>query len=229
MEKPDFSRCTAKATELLYKQDVSGRILNIQELKYDKDIVFDTIQSYCQLTRIPISNFISPHNDILKDGCTICDRDTGCYVVLYNADILHFAHRNWTLAHEVGHIYLGHEKDESIEEIEAHFFASQLFMPEYTLRMMAENYGSVDARALTEIFGVSYEAATKRINTMKKKFCVSATEKDIKIWENQRERIDMYYMCQEEGYDYQCTLTSWPKMKADYERQCYLEICAEIR
>ena len=229
MAKPDFSRCTAKATELLYEQDVSGRILNIQELKYDKDIIFDTIQSYCQLTRIPISYFISPYNDILKDGCTIYDRDTGYYVVLYNADILHFAHRNWTLAHEVGHIYLGHEKDESIEEIEAHFFASQLFMPEYTLRMMAENYGSVDARALTEIFGVSYEAATKRINTMKKKFCISATEKDIKIWENQRERIDMYYTCLNEGYDYQSTLISWTGMKAAYERECHLEMLAEMR
>lgn len=229
MAKPDFSRCTEKATELLYGQDMSDRILDIRELKYDKDIIFDTIQSYCQLTRISISNFLSPCNDILKDGCTIYDRDTGYYVVLYNADILHFAHRNWTLAHEVGHIYLEHDKDETIEEIEAHFFASQLFMPEYTLFMMAENYGAVDAHALTEIFGVSYEAATKRINTMRKKFCVSATEKDIEIWENQRERIDMYYTCLNEGYDYRSTLISWAEMKAAYEKECHLEMLAEMR
>ena len=209
LEKPDFSRCTAMATELLYEQDLSGRILNIQNLKYDKDIIFDTLQSYCQLTRTPISHFTLPFNEVLKDGCTLRDSKTGYNIVLYNADILHFANRTWTLAHEVGHIYLEHDKDENIEEIEAHFFASQLFMPEYTLFMMAQNYGTVDAHALTEIFGVSYESAAKRLNTMKKKVSFSATQKDVEIWERQRERVDMYYTCKKEGYDYQNTLAFW--------------------
>lgn len=229
MAKPDFSRCTAKATELLYDQDLSNRVLNIRNLRYDRKIIFDSIRAYCQYTQTPINIFSTENNGILKDGCTIYDRNTGCYVVLYNDEILHPAHWNWTLAHEVGHIYLGHDKDEDIEEIEAHFFASQLFMPEYTLFMMAENYGAVDAHALTEIFGVSYEAATKRINTMRKKFCVSATEKDIEIWENQRERIDMYYTCLNEGYDYRSALISWGEMKAAYERECHLEMLAEMR
>lgn len=229
MEKPDFSRCTAKATELLYEQDLSERILNIQNLKFDKDIIFDTLQSYCQLTRTPISRFASPYSNVLKDGCTLRDLKTGYNVVLYNDDIFHPAHRNWTLAHEVGHIYLEHDKDESIEEIEAHFFASQLFMPEYTLLMMAQNYGSVDEKSLIEIFGVSYEAAAKRLNTMRKKIFFNAEQKDVEIWERQRERVDMYYTCLKEGYDYRSTLINWAEMKAAYERECHLEMLAEMR
>ena len=155
MLKPDFDKCTERATELLYKQEISDRILNIAALNYDKKILFESIQTYCPLF----------------------DKQSGYYIVLYNSEITHFEHRNWTLGHEIGHIYLEHTKDDDLEEIEAHFFASQLFMPEYSLYMMSQEYGRVTAEDIVEIFGVSDEAARKRIHTMKRKTSFRASKK----------------------------------------------------
>lgn len=228
MITPNFSKCTEKATELLYKQDVSNRILNIMDLKYDKNIIFDSIQNYCQYTRTPINKFLSANSGLLSDGCTLYDKKTGYYIILYNAQISYFEHRNWTLAHEIGHIYLNHEKNEALEEIEAHFFASQLFMPEYSLYMTAKEYGKITCNDVVEIFGVSPESAFKRLNTMRKKFSVSTTKKDKEIWDAQKERIDIYFDCKKEGSDYQSTLFFWNSFKLDYERELRAEMCAQM-
>lgn len=223
MRKPNFEKCTIEATKLLYQQDVSNRILNVQELTYDKKIIFDSIQNYSQLTRRPLTDFLSEDKQMLRDGCTIYSPDNDIYLVLYNGFCSHFEHLNWTLAHEVGHIYLGHTEDGDTEEVEAHFFASQLFMPEYSIFMMAHEYGPVYPEALTEIFGVSNEAAKKRISTMKKKNCFSATKQDKDIWQSQRERIEIYYECLKDGGDYRNTLIFLNEMKAQYEQEYRLE------
>lgn len=226
MSKPDFERCTVEATKLLYKQDVSNRILNIQNLTYDKNIVFDSIQNYCQLTRTPLFYFLSEDKQMLRDGCTIYSPEDDLYIILYNSEITYFEHLNWTLAHEIGHIYLGHTDDGDLEEIEAHYFAAQLLMPDYTLFMTATEYGKISAEDITEIFGVSPEAAEKRIRTMKRRTCFCASEKAIEIWNCQKERVDMYYECQKEGWDYRNMLEYWLEMKADYEQQMRAEMYA---
>ena len=223
MLKPDFDKCTERATELLYKQEISDRILNIAALNYDKKILFESIQTYCQYVKAPLDIFLSSRKDVLRDGCTLFDKQSGYYIVLYNSEITHFEHRNWTLGHEIGHIYLEHTKDDDLEEIEAHFFASQLFMPEYSLYMMSQEYGRVSAEDIVEIFGVSDEAARKRIHTMKRKTSFRASKKDREIWHNQKERIDMYFHCKREGRNFRETLYFWNEMKIEYERQCRLE------
>ena len=228
MLKPDFERCTKEATKLLYHQDVSNRILNIQNLIYDRNIIFDTIQNYSLLTGRSLSDFLSEDKQMLKDGCTIYIPNVDTYLILYNGFCSHFEHLNWTLAHEIGHVYLGHSEDGDLEEVEAHFFASQLFMPEYSIFMMAHEYGSVDASALTEIFGVSQEAANKRINTMNKKHSVIATKKDKEIWDLQKERIAMYYDCLKDGTDYRTTLILWEDYKREYERAQRAEMYSQM-
>lgn len=228
MLKPNFDKCTREATKLLYQQDVSSRILNVQNLTYDKNIIFESIQNYSQLTGKPLSDFLSEDKQMLKDGCTIYIPDSNIYLILYNGYCSHFEHLNWTLAHEIGHIYLGHLKDGNVEEVEAHFFASQLFMPEYSIFMMAHEYGQVDGYALTEIFGVSLEAANKRISTMKKKYCVNASKKDKEIWEAQKERVAMYYDCLKDGTDYRTTLILWDDYKHEYERAQRAEMYSQM-
>lgn len=219
MSKPDFERCTVEATKLLYRQNVSNRILDIQNLTYDKSIIFDSIQNYCQLTRQPIANFLSEEKQMLKDGCTIYLPEYDCYIVLYNAEIHCFEHLNWTLAHEVGHIYLGHTDDGDLEEVEAHYFASQLFMPDFTLKMMSKHYGPVTAEDIIEIFGVSAPAAKKRVQTMNKRTCVTFSSRAKEIWEIQREKVDLYYECKKDGSDFRNTLAFWLEMKTNYDRE----------
>lgn len=143
MNKPDFEKCTVEATKLLYQQDVSNRVLNIQNLTYDKTIVFESIQNYSKLTQRPISDFLSDNKKMLHDGCTLYVPEYDCYIVLYNADIKCSELLNWTLGHEIGHIYLEHQNAGNLEEIEAHYFASQLFMPDYTLFMSSIEHGEI--------------------------------------------------------------------------------------
>lgn len=223
METPDFERCTALATELLYKQNIKDRILNIQKLDYgDKTIVFDTIQNYAQIVRKPLSDFYQKDKPILKDGCLLVV-DSTTYVVLYNAEISYWEHLNWTLAHEIGHIYLGHKEDGEKEEIEAHFFAAQLFMPEYSIYMMSKEHGPINVKILIDIFGVSPEAAEKRIKTMNRKRSYRSNRIDKEIWEIQRKRVDLYYKCGKNSYEYRHELDYSLYIEAEYEQMLFAQ------
>lgn len=226
MTTPDFERCTELATELLYKQNVKDRVLDIQHLNYeDKTILFDSIQNYAFITHRPLSDFYCNDKHILKDGCLLV-AENNIYIVLYNAEIDYWEHLNWTLAHEIGHIYLGHKKDGPTEEVEAHYFAAQLFMPEYSIMMMSREHGSISKNDLIEIFGVSPEAASKRISTMRKRCAFRASSIDKEIWEIQKERVDLYYSCNKNRYEYRNTLDFILYMDSEYERELLAEAYA---
>jgi Zn-dependent peptidase ImmA (M78 family) len=218
--KPDFEKCSALATELLYQQDIRDRILDIRELQYDKNIIFDTIQNYAFLTKTPISLFLSNENNILKDGCTLVLGNDN-YLVLYNNQTNNFHHLNWTLAHEVGHVYLNHSTDGPLEEIEAHFFAAQLFMPEYSLYMMAKKYGTIYEKDLVEIFGVSESAADKRLRTMQKKTSFRASKIDKEIWDIQKERVALYHDCFRDRHEYRFSLDFLLYIENEYSMMRY--------
>lgn len=187
--KPNFSRCEKLATELLAKQTLYSSRIDVKTLVYDKNIIFDSIQNYCKLTNANLNEFTG-ENQLLSEGCFIKHGDV--YVVLYNAKAQSLEHLNWTLAHEIGHIYMGHIKDSAIEEIEAHFFAAQLLMPQYTIYKMFE-LGSVTPEDIYMLFNVSPVAANKRLNTLKRKFTINCTDADKKIYEMMRYTIEDYY------------------------------------
>jgi len=129
----------------------------------------------------------------------------------------------------VGHIYLDHSEHGDVEAIEAHYYASQLFMPDFSLSMMAREYGKVNVKDIVEIFGVSEEAAMKRIQTMKKRTLINFSRKAQEIWEVQKEKVALYYQCKEDGYNFRNSLSFWLEMKADYERDCRLEAYSQFR
>lgn len=223
MRSPDFEKSTELATELLYNQNIKNRILDIRKLNYGKKkIIFDSIQNYSKVVNRPLTDFLSQDNHILKDGCTLVlsSRD---YLILYNDQIRNWEHLNWTLAHEVGHIYMEHIEDGPIEEIEAHYFAAQLFMPEYSILMMQKEHGSIKSDDLIEIFGVSPEAAARRINTMRKRCFFRASAIDKEIWGIQKDRVDLYYNCNRDRYKYRNTLDIMLYMDSIYEDEFFRE------
>lgn len=220
MPRPDFEKCTAIATELLYKQNISNRVLDIRSLNYEgKTIVFESIQNYARIVKRPLSDFLSEENQTLKEGCTVIIDDI--YIVLYNDQITYYEHLNWTLAHEIGHIYLGHKLGDETEEIEAHFFAAQLFMPEYSIYMIAKEYGPVNPDVLIEIFGVSPEAAEKRIKTMNRKIFFRSSNIDKEIWNIQRERVELYFECNKNSYEYRSILNYLLYINSENERMLW--------
>lgn len=217
INNPRFKECTEKATRLLCHQELLGRALSIRKLTYDRCILFDTIQNYAALTGFSENQLRST---LLKDGCVI--KRNGVNVVLYEESTFgHWERFNWTLAHEVGHVYMDHKSHGSIEEIEAHFFTSQLFLPEYTIRQMANEYRIIGADDLSQIFWVSIEAAKKRIRTLKKYHSQEWLPEDFEIYERLRERIDFYFYCKNRELDFRRELSDREIARAERDRERY--------
>lgn len=209
MRKPDFEKATKLATHLLLLQDLSERFLDVKTMRLDKNIVFTTYDEYAQLVGQDLpaydkSNKNSPGNTGLYIERTV-GKNT-FFVIAYNDKEEIYERRNWTLAHEVGHVYMGHKTGKGIEEIEANYFAAQYFMPEYTLYKMRQEYGMFTAADLSEIFGVSIESAQKRIKTFNNKSLFDGSTESRLIWERQKPKIDLYFKCKKTGEDFRFAL-----------------------
>lgn len=197
-KKPDFDKCIEAATDLLYQQDDLFTFhLDIRKLKYDRTIYFDSVQGYCVQVGVPIRQVMFGKKRLLKEGCTVKGDDF--YLVLYNEDRRSFERQQWTMAHEIGHIYLEHEKDEDKEEAEAHCFTGQLFMPDYSLYRIVKDFSGACVSDIAAIFRVSNAAAQRRWNTFFRKRTVHAGKKDQAIWEMQREKVELYFYCKQNG------------------------------
>lgn len=167
--KPDFDKCEKLATQLLLQQTPSSLYIDVRKLKYDIPICFDTFQHYSTITGAPILS-LKGAEEMLKDGCTI--KTHGINIILYNQSAEWFPERlNWTLAHEVGHIYSNHEEDGCKEEIEANWFAAQLLMHENILRDLADLNKGLCVREIERVFKVSATAAQNRLKSLSKKVC----------------------------------------------------------
>jgi Zn-dependent peptidase ImmA (M78 family) len=183
---PDFDTAEQKARDLRLIQKSDSLSLDVRTMEFDLPIVIDTYQHYAELTGITVER-LEPDKS-LQDGYTIIDDDI--YLVLYNADVSNSEHLNWTLAHEVGHIYMGHESDGKIQEIEAHWFAAELLAPESLIRSMAHKT-RVRCDTLQYIFGLSFTAANKRIDGLNRK-CAWQTYKEHELIAKYKETMDNY-------------------------------------
>lgn len=174
---PNFQKCKEEATRLLLSQ-TSDFPVQIRSLLFSRQIIIDSLQHFSHITKTPLYQFTN-QNGLLKNGCTVIMGSV--YLVLYNVKESNLARLNWTLAHEIGHIYLNHKKDGDLEEIEANFFASELLMPEILIRTLEKQKIAITASSLSEIFQVSRAAASKKIQTIKKRadFFPSKEEKQL--------------------------------------------------
>lgn len=159
----DYDRVQLAATRLLIHQSISGLPVTPEWMTFDRPIYFDTIQSYCQKTHMAPDFFMDgSHN--LVDGYTVKNGITN--IVLYNRQVS-WGRRKFTLAHELGHIYLGHSSCGPEEEKEANWFASQLLMPECVLMEIFQRDGRLLEQDVQHWFMVSASAARTRINQLK--------------------------------------------------------------
>ena len=133
------------AARLLAAQKAIGTGVWVKDLSFDIPIHFDTFTHYssvCNGVRIPTC-----------EGCTI--KAGGVALVLYSGG-WNVGRINYTLAHEIGHIILGHDGTKSYEEVYANRFASALTIPFAPLRAL----GKVGKEQVAEFFGCSVSAAS---------------------------------------------------------------------
>lgn len=162
--KPDFDRAQDAATALLLRQDLHTLHIDVRDFHLPPNIIIDSFQNYYDFTGTPISNL---NTKSLEGACTIGRGKER--LILYDDSISYEPRKHWGIAHELGHVYLGHTVDNREAEIEAHFFAAQLVAPEIVLLNMAKRQGHLYGYELPEHFNISGEAAEKRVSCLKKR------------------------------------------------------------
>lgn len=158
-----YEACAAAAARLLLCQQIRALPLDLFHLEHPgRTILLDSVQNYQRLTgrQLQLS--------VLQDGCTMLPGGVpGCSLILYWAGGCGgYTRQRFTIAHELGHLYLGHRTDGPAEEREANWFAGQLLMPDCVLREMRRLQGHLLPAEVESWFEVSYAAARTRLEQL---------------------------------------------------------------
>lgn len=130
-----------------------------------KGVKIASYQEYSRRTGLSIQE-ITCGNE-LKDAFLLKNLRPGLTLILYN-DEANNSRMKHTLWHEIGHIKCGHKQHGPQEEIEAHFFASQANAPNALIKEIAKRGHSINVSFLVNCFGLSQEAANKKVDYLKR-------------------------------------------------------------
>jgi len=170
--KPDFDKAYQIANDVLLQSSTIS------------SIPFDPALHLKEETDIKLMKYLTAKRkyglavpDLGSDEALIVE-DSGRFIIFYN-HLAYEPRKKWSITHEMGHFYLGHNLDfkniseelRAKQEIEANFFAAQLLMPDAVIWRLVELYQiDINPSFLENRFGVSNEAASKRIETLYKQF-----------------------------------------------------------
>lgn len=95
------------------------------------------------------------------------------YIIFYNeSNQVTKKRKVFSVGHEFGHFIMDHKLGDKekygLYEIEANFFAAQLLMPEQVINELCRRGLEITKSNLQKWFGVSGEAAQKRMDTLRK-------------------------------------------------------------
>jgi len=166
IDKPNFANAYSKANEILVKSNViSGFPYSAMDLvKEQSEIKCRTFKKALNYG-VDISSFGSESAVIFKFN----DKS-----IIFYDDEKPMSHVKFSILHELGHPINSHnflQKDSETYvkyEVETNYFAAQLLMPEQILREMQQRGTKITHTFLQEHFGVSNQAADKRITTLAK-------------------------------------------------------------
>lgn len=176
-EIPDFGMTVRKANEIL---------LCASSIKSFPFSIESVIEEMSDIELVPFSEIegggLSARQVVGSDDAAIVESD-GQYIIFYNGRVVP-SREKFSKGHEFAHYYCGHDIERITElrkandarfsalyskyEVEANFFSAQLLMPEQILIELAKRGKKVDERFLVEAFGVSPDAAKKRMRTLRK-------------------------------------------------------------
>lgn len=180
------------ANQLLIYQKKLDTKFDVREMKFkDHNIIFDSLQNYAEISGLPLNILLHDKNSPIRDGLRIYLPDQNLHLILYNDDICCQERLRFTLAHEIGHVILCHDKDCDIAELEADCFAAQLLSPWFTIKMLG-NVAKPTALQLSSIFQISVSAANRRISDVHRSF-YKLTDTDKMVYDMQKEQVHRIY------------------------------------
>lgn len=95
------------------------------------------------------------------------DKENNRVALLINDIGNYYNNQRFSMAHEIGHIVLGHDVQSETNEAEANFFANQLLVPSALLLNLSSQ--ELDNENLTAIFGVSHDTLNIAIRNVRKR------------------------------------------------------------
>ncbi len=147
----------AVALKLLLRQPLKGPyalyFFDYRHLLTDGKAVIDTMSAYEKRIGKPLP--------FRTDGLTLRQGDRA--LILYDDAIENRGRVNWTIAHELGHVYLRHTEESQKEQREADRFAAALLLPECVIRFLDCQGGRpLTPEEMTTYFGASLTACRRR-------------------------------------------------------------------
>ncbi len=148
---------------LLYQERLSP-VIDVRELQLPQQVYFSSFTAFSGITGIAPD--VLNGGGLLNDGYTI--RKKGSCIVLYNEnyDIVCPQRLRFSLAHELGHIFLHHADDNAVSEEEANVFASQTVAHDAIVLPMLCGKWNTDLECVREQFGVSWHAAEIKLRCL---------------------------------------------------------------
>lgn len=157
--KPNYNLATTTAYQTLIYNNIPLPInpykIKLQNIK----IKILSMQDFSRRFNVSLEELTQ--NGSFNEGYNIVLIKNGIkkVTILYNEDILSSERKRFTIAHELGHIVLGHNEHSEKNEKEADTFASQLLLPHCILEQLVKYGKPVTEIYLKEKFGLSNEAA----------------------------------------------------------------------
>lgn len=174
---PDFKKAYILANEML----VIARCI--------KKFPFDAAEFVKEQTDLKFCSYKKAYEKYglvcqdLKSNSAVLSILNGKNIVFYNQDECNMRD-SFNRLHETGHFLLRHTANLTadnplygIQEVETNFFTAQMLMPLQVLKEIQRRGYKVDFRFLMRIFGVSCNAAKKRIETLSKRIFLTAEER----------------------------------------------------
>lgn len=192
----EWSKITSLAYLTLLELDIRDFPIPSQKIKC-KDVIISSYQKYAKKTGLSIDEITLGHE--LEDAFLLKGLRPGLTLILYNKE-KYGPRMKHTLWHEIGHVKCNHKKHSTKEEIEAHFFAAQANAPNILIKTIAHRGYKVDIRFLIECFGLSEEAAQKKMDYLKKYSFEHSNEYDDVVLLQFKTYIDMKYPPKTEHY-----------------------------
>ena len=164
--QPDFKKCLEKANMiLLSSREISGFPFLVKKVVKGSSNI--PCKTYLKAGMYGVDMKCFGSNDAI-----IMDFNNGNKIIFYNESISSKSRIRFSIAHEFGHDQMHHKLNDSsnyqIQEIEANFFAAQLLMPEQIINELIKRGKRISKENLILWFGVSEQAAIKRLDTLKK-------------------------------------------------------------
>ena len=169
MKQAVLRRCELAAVDILVRQNFASiydmLTLDVRRLTLPISVRFASFSEFCRETGVDRAHFLSADNKS-PEGLSLSKGRQ--YLILYDEGVKNPCRLLFTLAHELGHIMLGHTDAETpYAEREADYFAASLLAPTVVLRYLEKRDGRLTAERLCTVLPLSHEAAVRRIAEMR--------------------------------------------------------------